>query len=117
IHSGLEAIVARRTAGKTPGAYLFHECPTPRPDSAVERSQKISKQFTAYRRKLGLDDRVEGSRQARADFHSFPRWFAYRAKDALNQGATGYSPWTIAQLVGHEDGLPLEMTMVRYAGD
>jgi integrase len=117
IHSALQAIVAQRIEGKKPDEYLFHECPTPKPGSAIERSQKISKQFTMFRRRLGLDDRIEGARQARADFHSFRRWFVRKAIDALNEGAMGYSPWTIAQVVGHEDGVPLEMTMVRYAGD
>jgi integrase len=118
IHSRLKELIARRVKGKKPGEYLFDELPTPSPQSASERSQKISKRFTDLRRRIGLDDRIEGSRQARADFHSLRRWFIRKAGDALQAGVRGFSPWTIAQVVGHEGGsLPLAMTMVKYRGE
>lgn len=117
IHSGLEDLIALRMKDKKQGDYLFDELPTPGILSASERSQKISKRFTQLRRSLGVDDRVEGARQARADFHSLRRWFIRKAGDALQAGATGFSPWTIAQVVGHEGGLPLAMTMVKYRGE
>ena len=78
------------------------------------------KAFTRYRRTVGVDERAEGARQSNVDFHSFRRWFIRKARDALTSGkATGYSYWTIAEVVGHskEDSLPLAMTMSRYSGD
>jgi hypothetical protein len=53
------------------------------------------------------------------DFHSWRRWFIRRAVTGL-----GYTPWTIASVVGHkvEGGkiegiaLPPGMTMGHYAG-
>lgn len=58
------------------------------------------------------------------DFHSWRRWFVRKAVEGLERGAKGYTPWTIANVVGHkaENGtlegipLPLGMTMGRYAG-
>jgi len=118
IHSRLLAIIERRCKDKAPSDYLFDELPTPKEDSAVERSQKISKGFTAYRRELGVDDLPEGARQSRVDFHSFRRWFMRKANDALNEGAKGFTPWTIADVVGHsKEEMPLGMTMGRYPGD
>jgi hypothetical protein len=50
------------------------------------------------------------------DLHSLRRWFVARARDALNEGAQGYSMRTIAEVVGHDPGaLGLSMT-ARYAG-
>ena len=114
----LDHIVRRRVGDKGPDAFLFHELPTPAQDSPIERSQRISKAFTAFRRKLGVDDVPEGHRQSRIDFHSFRRWFVNRAAQALNYGATGFTQWTIAQVVGHErEQQPLGMTMGRYHGE
>jgi integrase len=96
IHPALAGIVARRTAGKAPTAPLFPELPIPKPGSPVERSQKAVKAFTAYRRKVGVDDRLEGSRQARIDFHSFRRWFATKAEQ------TGQPKHFIEALLGHK---------------
>jgi hypothetical protein len=50
--------------------------------------------------------------------HSLRRWFIWSAREALLKGTGhGYSPWTIAEVVGHAKGeVGLEITM-RYAGD
>lgn len=120
IHALLSPIVLKRTAGKGAEDYLFDELSDPAPGSAVERGQGISKKFVTARRKLGVDDRVEGKRQSRVTFHSFRRWFVATSKQALANGAIGFDPWTIADVVGHDrEGLPegLAMTMGRYAGD
>jgi hypothetical protein len=86
----------------------------------MERSQPLSKAFTRLRRAIGgtLDQREDGSRQANTDMHSLRRWFIWSAREALLRGTgSGYSPWTIAEVVGHAKGeVGLEMTM-RYAGD
>lgn len=118
IHPDLRQLVARRTRGKPPEAYLFHELTDPPPGSAMERGHSVTKRFVTVRRKLGVDDRVEGQRQSRIDFHSFRRWFIRKAIDALHKGAKGYDQWTIADVVGHDrEGKALGMTMGRYPGD
>ncbi|WP_082655705.1 tyrosine-type recombinase/integrase [Aureimonas sp. D3] len=96
IHPGLLEIVARRTKGKGASDPLFPELPVPKPGSAVERSQKVVKAFTAYRRKMKVDDVPKGSRQSRVDFHSFRRWFITKAEQAGNRENF------IASLVGHK---------------
>ena len=104
-------------------AWLFDDLREVPEGSIVERSQPVSKAFTRLRRRLAaagvpsLDQRTEGSRQADVDWHTFRRTFAARARDALNHGATGYSQWTIGQVMGHAGSeMPLAMTMGVYAG-
>jgi integrase len=120
IHTNAVEILRGRVKGKATTAYLFDELPTPPKDSAMERSQPLSKAFTRLRRAIGgtLDQREDGSRQANTDMHSLRRWFIWSAREALLRGTgSGYSPWTIAEVVGHAKGeVGLEMTM-RYAGD
>jgi integrase len=122
IHPDLMDLIERRTAGKVPEAWLFDDLREVPEGSIVERSQPVSKTFTRLRRKLSravpsLDQRVPGSRQADVDWHTFRRTFAGKARDALNQGATGYSQWTIGQVMGHAGSeMPLQMTMGVYAG-
>lgn len=96
IHSALSGIIARRTKGKGPKDALFPELPIPEEGSPIERSQKVVKGFTAYRRKVGVDDVPEGARQSRVDFHSFRRWFITKAEQAQQP------PHFIEALVGHK---------------
>jgi len=124
IHAALEKIVARRCEGKRPGDYLFEEMPDADPLSKRTRAAAVTQAFTRARRDVGVDPRTPGHRQADVDFHSWRRWFVRTAAEALNGGATGYSVFTIAHVVGHkiEGGtlegvrLPLTMTMGVYAG-
>ena len=97
-----------------------------RPGSKRDRSAPVSQAFTRERRRLGVDERAsEAQRQSNVDFHSWRRWFVRKAVEGLERGAKGYTPWTIANVVGHkvEDGtldgikLPLGMTMGVYAGE
>ena len=106
IHPALKDIVVRRIDGKGQKDPLFPELPVPKKGSAVERSQKVVKAFTAYRRKLELDDVPEGARQSRVDFHSFRRWFITKAEQAEQQ------PHFIEALVGHKR---TGMTLCRYS--
>jgi hypothetical protein len=97
IHSGLKEIVDRRTEGKGEGDPVFPEWPAPqRAGSTRERSFKASNQFTAYRRTVGVDDRVEGSRRARTTFHSFRHWFVEQAEHA------GQHPHIFQRVLGHK---------------
>ena len=94
IHSGLSAIVARRSEGKLPGDYLFDELGDP--DKHGDRSAAVSKRFGRFREDLGVHEREEGRRRSRVNFHSFRRWFVTRALQA------GQSTRTVAQIVGHK---------------
>jgi integrase len=119
IHPELAGIVERRTQGKAPTDRLFHDLPGTESETRSPYAA-LSQRFTRRRRELKIGDSVPDSRQDTKDFHSFRRWFMFKAAEALNAGAKGYSPWTIAAVVGHdeEDGeLPLGMTMSRYPGD
>ncbi|ANY77001.1 hypothetical protein BB934_01190 [Microvirga ossetica] len=115
-HPALKEILVRRCEGKSSSAYLFHELPQQKTD-ARGRGAPITQAFTRARRDLEVDDTPEGSRQSRVDLHSYRRWFIRKAVQALEEGATGFTAWTIADVVGHskEDG-PLPMTMGRYPG-
>lgn len=106
VHPDLLAIVERRTAGKQARDALFPELPVPKEGSAMERSQKVVKAFTTYRRRVGVDDVPEGARQSRVDFHSFRRWFITKAEQAYQP------PHFISSLVGHARS---GMTLGRYS--
>src|SRR5262249_24501905 len=99
IHSTLRAIVKRRVAGKQAEASLFREWRAPRKaGSQRERSFKPSNAFTEYRREVGVDERVEGKRRSRVNFHSFRRWFITKAEQA------DQPEHIIAVVVGHKRG-------------
>ncbi len=124
-HPGLKELIARKCAGKAPDAYLFDELEEQREGSKRDRSAPVGQAFTRERRRLGVDERASlTQRQSNIDFHSWRRWFVRKAVEGLERGVQGYTPWTIANVVGHkaEDGtldgvaLPLGMTMGRYAG-
>jgi site-specific recombinase XerC len=125
-HTALASIITKRSKGKVSDAYLFHDLDEQREGSKRDRSAPVSQAFTRERRRLGVDERAsEAQRQSNVDFHSWRRWFVRKAVEGLERGAKGYTPWTIANVVGHkvEDGtldgikLPLGMTMGVYAGE
>lgn len=124
-HPMLAQLITRRSADKKPDAYLFEELPEQKPNSKRGRSAPISQSFSRERQRLKVDERAsEAQRQSNVDFHSWRRWFVRKAVDQLGKAAAGYTPWTIANVVGHkvEGGklegvsLPLGMTMGRYPG-
>jgi integrase len=96
IHPALTEIVTRRTTARKSTETLWPELPEPKPGSPIEKSQKVVKQFTVYRRRLGVDDTPEGARQSRVDFHSWRRTFITKAEQA------GSQPHLIEALVGHK---------------
>lgn len=96
VHPALGDIVARRTAGRASTDSLWPELPEPRAGSPIERSQKVVKEFVAYRRKIGVDDRAAGKRQSRVTFHSWRRTFVTKAEQS------GQPPHLLAVVVGHE---------------
>ncbi|TXM69101.1 hypothetical protein [Methylobacterium sp. WL120] len=124
-HPGLTDLINARCHGKAPDAFLFDDLSEQREGSKRDRSAPVSQAFTRERRRLKVDERAsEAQRQSNVDFHSWRRWFVRKAVEGIERGVKGYTPWTIANVVGHkaEDGtldgvaLPLGMTMGRYAG-
>ena len=108
IHPALRGVVARRREGKEGQDRLFDELKAP-PSRKKELSAKASERFTAYRRAMGVDERVEGQRQSNIDFHSFRRWFITKAEMA------GQPPHVISSVVGHVEGRK-GMTLGTYSG-
>ena len=96
IHSDLEAVVARRITGKATGDFLFHE--PRRKDGSRERSSALSKRFGRYRQSIGVEERTDGRRHSRIDFHSWRRWFVTEARRA------GIDRAVVAAVVGHRVG-------------
>lgn len=117
MHPDLKRVIVSRVEGKGPNDDLFPEIPRPAPgdDPRKERGQPLTKSFGTYRVSVGVDDPRESDGKSRVNFHSFRRWFISRASAALNEGAVGFSPWTIAEVVAHSKGdMPLDMTMGHY---
>jgi integrase len=97
IHPDLREVLARRCNGKKPDDDLFPEWPPVRKVGSLrERSFKASNHFTDYRRKVGVDDVMEGHRRALVNFHSFRRWFVTRIRQA------GVEQEMVSAIVGHK---------------
>ena len=117
LHPDLRGVIASRIRGKQPSDDLFPEIPRPGPrdDPRKERGQMLTKSFGTYRVSVGVDDPRPSDGKSRVNFHSFRRWFISRASAAIIEGAVGFSPWTIAEVVAHsKDDMPLDMTMGHY---
>lgn len=107
IHPSLADIVERRTKGKETTDEFFPEFPGPKKETSLrERSFKASNEFTAYRRRCGVDEQISGRRRSLVNFHSFRRWFITEAERA------GVRPELISALVGHKRS---GMTLGRYS--
>lgn len=80
LHEDLIPLVTRRTAGKQPDDWLFHELPDRKKDALKARSSPITQAFTRFRRQAGV-----GGKTAQASpvtFHSFRRWSATKMEEA-----------------------------------
>lgn len=118
IHTGLVGLVERRARGKQADAYLFEELPES-PESRDTRSDPASKRFTRYRRSVEVDERPNEKAKSNVDFHSFRRTFIRMARDAIETANGAFNPWTLVDVVGHDDdGIKetLKLTMVQYPG-
>lgn len=103
IHSDLEEIVARRTKGKQPKDWLFHELADERDPGDV-----FGKRFNRYRTKLGVDDVRPGKRRSLVNFHSARRWFITQARHA------GQPRDTVKDVVGHVSDAKKDITFGVY---
>ncbi|MDR3376692.1 MAG: hypothetical protein P4L98_23480 [Ancalomicrobiaceae bacterium] len=75
---------------------MFPEWPLPRnTESQRERSFRPANEFVTYRRRVGVDEQLEGKRRRRVNFHSFRRWFITKAE------AADVSETTVASVVGN----------------
>ena len=111
IHSNLVDMVAKLCEGRSKSDFLLLGGLKAGRDG--DRSMAISKRFTRYRRRIGVDDTKAGQRRSLVNFHSFRRWFIKEAISGAGQG----DPWTIADIVGHKAGeLPFDLTMRQYPG-
>jgi integrase len=97
IHADLSPIIDRRCQGKPDGAYLLHEAGGD-PKPGRERSMPASKRFGRYRKAVGVDERPEGRRSSRVDFHSLRRWFTTTARNK------GVDLATVQAIIGHDTG-------------
>jgi integrase len=107
IHPALREIVEFRCKGKSPEDWLFPEFPPPKKTRSLkEHSSQATKLFTAYRRRIGVNEVLPGKRRSLVNFHSFRRWFITKAERA------GQDDNIIAAVVGHKDG---GITLDRYS--
>jgi integrase len=106
IHSQALSIYLRRAEGKPDDAYILHELPTPPEDSAMERGQRLTKEFGRVRDRLGIGEREDGARQGNCDLHGLRRRFATKAEQS------GHGENLIASLLGHQRP---GMTFGRYS--
>lgn len=93
IHPDLKGIVERRTKGKGPKDWVFHELENER-----DPGDRLGKHFTRYRRALSVEDTIPGNRRSRINFHSCRRWFIAQTEHA------GIPETTVAAVVGHAEG-------------
>jgi len=117
VHADLKDLVAGLVMDKKPESYLI-DPQAPVIEKTGLRSGAASKAFGYYRKALGVDERPNDKLKSNVDFHSLRRWFIAQARDGLLGGATDYNMWSIADVVGHGDGLAdtLRMTLGVYPG-
>ena len=107
LNSHLGGILARRLQGRSGADDLWPEYPVPsRSTSQRERSFAASREFTEYRRAVGVDESIPGKRRSLVNFHSWRRWFVTKAEQA------GQPEHLIAAAVGHKRP---GMTLGRYS--
>ena len=103
VHSAIAALVESRRKSKGRADLLFPEW--------HGSAHALGKWFAEHRIAREVDERKKGERQSRIDLHSTRRTFAAKAMAALASGAKGYSPWVVADVLGHDrEALTLPMT-------
>jgi integrase len=78
MHKQLKGLIERRTKGKQPDAWLFHELPERNAESPMGRATVITKAFIRHRKAVGVHEKLDGKRRSLVNFHSFRRWCATR---------------------------------------
>jgi integrase len=103
IHPALKEIVNRRTEGKGPKDWLFHELRGERDPGDV-----FGKRFRRYRLRLEVDDRRGDKRRSFVNFHSARHWFARSASFA------DQPPEVIGSVIGHRPNKKKDFTFGVY---
>jgi integrase len=103
IHPDLAAVVERRTKGKGPKDWLFHELRAER-----DPGDTFGKRFHRYRVKLGVNEKRAGKRRSLVTFHSARHWFMAGASHA------GQPVETIGSVVGHRPDKKKNITYAVY---
>lgn len=94
IHPDLSELIKRRCTDKQSTDWLFPEAGEP--DKFGKRAPVMSARFYKFRHDRKVDDKPEGKKVSRVNFHSFRRWFVSEAITA------GQPLHVIRQIVGHE---------------
>lgn len=94
IHPDLSELIKRRCTDKPSTDWLFPEAGEP--DKFGKRGPVMSARFYKFRTNRKVDDKPEGQRMSRVNFHSFRRWFVSEAVKAAQP------LHVIRQVVGHE---------------
>lgn len=108
VHPDIDGIVHVRCHGKDDNALLFPEW--------HGSAHALGKWFAEHRSSRGVDDTRPGERQSRIDLHSTRRSFAARAMAAYTAGASGFTPWTVADVLGHDRDVQVLPMTKKYAG-
>ena len=115
VHSATAHIFRKRVKDKHDSEFLIHELKIPKGD--LERSKQLGRMFMDYRKFREVHHQEEGQNQSTVVMRSFRNWFIKTAKEAIEDGAPGFTPWTVADVAGHDsDSMPLGMTMAHYPG-
>ncbi|NOJ40923.1 tyrosine-type recombinase/integrase [Bradyrhizobium australiense] len=99
IHSALKKLVKGRIGKRDPNEYLFADLQDTGWDN--NRTMALSKRFGYLRKRIGVDDKREGARRSKVNFHSFRRWFATKAEEA------GQRENVVAAVMGHSKNVGL----------
>lgn len=99
IHSDLKSIIEARLKDAEPSAFLFPNLKDTGWDG--NRTMALTKRFRYFRERLGVDDKREGSRRSKVNFHSFRRWFATKTEEA------GQRENVVAAVMGHAKNIGL----------
>lgn len=99
IHSALKPIIERRSDDRDLNAFLFADLQDTGWDN--NRTMALSKRFGYLRKRVGVDDKRDGARRSKVNFHSFRRFFATRAEEAGQRGNV------VAAVMGHSKNVGL----------
>ncbi|MEK9279879.1 tyrosine-type recombinase/integrase [Bradyrhizobium sp. ISRA442] len=99
IHSSLKAMVQHRIGKRDLTEYLFPDLQDTGWDN--NRTMALSKRFGYLRKRIGVDDKRDGARRSKVNFHSFRRWFATKAEEA------GQRENVVAAVMGHSKNVGL----------
>lgn len=94
IHPDLSELIKRRCTNKLSTDWLFPEAGEP--DKFGKRAPVMSARFYKFRLDRKVDDKPEGKKVSRINFHSFRRWFVSEAVKA------GTPVHVLRQVVGHQ---------------